>query len=170
MVYWIELQNKQKSPTRVIFNIMIEQMTKTNHKENIGDTQLLKLITPQVIGTIWLLQNQRTKFSAAFNMINYLSNGQIINLHNQYRSQEDKAPQKGLFISDSFGERFFIAQLSQKEREKRRKELAEMLSVIKSSISEERNKVLIIDLGSKGWIEQLENDFPQISFEYLKYS
>ncbi|MBT3526453.1 MAG: hypothetical protein HN482_09165 [Bdellovibrionales bacterium] len=134
----------------------------------VNDEQLLLALTPFVIGCVWLLDRKLEKFIHPFDMINYLSDGQLINIYNQYQEKGETITHKGLYITKSYGEEFFVAQLSPSDKEGiLPQDISELLKIISANAAEGRNKLLVIDINSNSWNATYEKDFPQIEFEYL---
>jgi hypothetical protein len=125
---------------------------------------VLDLFTPDVLGVLWITNEELNRDLPAFSEFNYLFDGLISQY--LYGQVEDKhLERKNTFFTKNFNKLVFLVH--SKLGSETKNELFEHMDILHYNQTEERRKVLILDTANSGLIQQLKEKFPQFLFQEI---
>lgn len=122
--------------------------------------------TPEVLGAFWITDKELSRELAGFDEFNYLFDGLI----SQYLFDKSRAieslPRANIFFTKNFNKKIFLSHI--KNEGDISGALDEQMAIIKSS-EETRKKILVHNLSSKDWLNELKKRYSQFEFQKLEY-
>jgi hypothetical protein len=125
---------------------------------------VLDLFTPDVLGVLWITNEELNRDLPAFSEFNYLFDGLISQY--LYGQVEDKhLERKNTFFTKNFNKLVFLVH--SKFSSETKTELFEHMDILHYNQTEERRKILILDTANSELILQLKEKFPQFLFQKI---
>lgn len=125
---------------------------------------VLDLFTPDVLGVLWITNEELNRDLPAFSEFNYLFDGLISQY--LYGQVEDKhLERKNTFFTKNFNKLVFLVH--SKFGSNTINELFGHMDILHYNQTEERRKVLILDTANSGLIQNLKEKFPQFLFQEI---
>lgn len=129
----------------------------------------LDQFTPDIIGIFWMSPESLSRSLPYFSELNYLFDGLISEFLFEREKESEKAH---IFFTQNFGQKFFLAHINTKGQTKSQiaGDIDEQISLITQSKEDKREDcktILIFDLTSDLWMNELQKRYSQ--FEFKKF-
>lgn len=131
---------------------------------------VIDMFTPDILGVIWITNEELSGELSGFDQFNYLFDGLLSQyLHNQMENVPEKNPDRSnVFFTKNFNQKLFLAHL------KMHGEIAgvldDQIALIQENKNDERKKILLLNLTEKNWSSELQKRYPQFEFSNLELS
>lgn len=129
-------------------------------------------LTPDILGVFWATQESLIEKPTPFAALDYFLDGLLTSFHHQkmdpsYRVSEvhKKNYGKNFFITESFGEPFFVGHISVSS-EKLNDNIHDLITMAKS-IAPEKKSILVVDNSTKKILAYLRKKYPTFKFTSL---
>jgi hypothetical protein len=123
----------------------------------------LDQFTPEIIGLFWMTPESLSRSLPFFSELNYLFDGLISEF---LFEREKESEQAHIFFTQNFGQKFFLAHINTKGQTKSQiaGDIDEQISLITQN-KEDRRTILIFDLTSDQWINEMQKRYSQFVFK-----
>lgn len=132
-----------------------------------SERKILDQFTPDILGLFWISPDSFSSTMPSFDEINYLFDGLISEFLFKRVKESDQAH---IFFTQNFGQKFFLGQISAKGQTKSQiaGDIDEQISLITQN-KEDRRTILIFDLTSDQWMNELQKRYSQFVFKKFEF-
>jgi len=124
---------------------------------------VIDLFTPDVLGVLWITEQELSRDLLAFSEFNYLFDGLISQYLYGQQVEEKHLERKNTFFTKNFNKLVFLVHTKLGPNSK--DALFEHIDILHYNQTEERRKILILDGAKSGMINQLREKYPQFLFQ-----
>ena len=121
--------------------------------------------TPDILGVIWITEEELSRNLLGFDEFNYLFDGLISQYLSGQTAEEKILPRSNIFFTQNFNHKLFLAHIKQDS------EIAgvldEQIALIQEN-SGERKKILIFNQTGRNWVQDLKKRYPHFDFHGLE--
>lgn len=119
--------------------------------------------TPEILGAFWITDEELSRELLGFDEFNYLFDGLISQyLYGQSLDKNQELNRSNIFFTNNFNQKIFLAHI--KNSSETAGVLDEQISLIQGNRGE-RKKILIFNLSSKNWLNELQKRYAQFEFQ-----
>jgi hypothetical protein len=127
---------------------------------------VIDLFTPDVLGVLWITEQELSRELPAFSEFNYLFDG-LISQYLYGQQVEDKhLERKNTFFTKNFNKLVFLVHTKFGTNSK--DALFEHIDILHYNQTEERRKILLLDSVNSGLLHQLKEKYPQFLFQEIR--
>ena len=118
-------------------------------------------VTPETLGIFWFTGDPLKSMPRPFAALNYFLDGLLDHSPAVLESQR-----KNFFVSNNFGQNFFIAHLQQNSGQFKR-DVEELMGLVQG-LKRQQKKILILNFTSENYLEHLQKNYADFIFEQLQ--
>ncbi|MCK5073676.1 MAG: hypothetical protein KAQ98_09640 [Bacteriovoracaceae bacterium] len=125
-------------------------------------------LKPDVIGVFWITNEKLLSRPLPFHSLDYFLDG-LLSRHYERMTQDSKISvpdTKNFFVSESFGNPFFVAYMLA-DTDKTDNDLEELMNLVLKLKKSKRNSIMLIDSSKQKHQERMEKRFPNFKFKTI---